>query len=82
MKYYLIAGEASGDMHGSLLMKALAERDPEAEFRFWGGGRMEAAGGTKVRDYRDTAVMGVVELVAKAGRLKRNLAFCKADILD
>ncbi len=81
MKYYLIAGEASGDMHGSLLMKALAERDPEAEFRFWGGGRMEAAGGTKVRDYRDTAVMGVVELAAKAGRLKRNLAFCKADIL-
>ena len=81
MKYYLIAGEASGDMHGSLLMKALAERDPEAEFRFWGGGMMEAAGGTKVRDYRDTAVMGVVELAAKAGRLKRNLAFCKADIL-
>ena len=81
MKYYLIAGEASGDMHGSLLMNALAERDPEAEFRFWGGGMMEAAGGTKVRDYRDTAVMGVVELAAKAGRLKRNLAFCKADIL-
>lgn len=81
MKYYLIVGEASGDMHGSLLMKALAERDPEAEFRFWGGSRMEAAGGTKVRDYRDTAVMGVVELAAKAGRLKRNLAFCKADIL-
>lgn len=81
MKYYLIVGEASGDMHGSLLMKALSERDPEAEFRFWGGGMMEAAGGTKVRDYRDTAVMGVVELAAKAGRLKRNLAFCKADIL-
>lgn len=80
MKYYIIAGEASGDLHGSLLMGALAARDPQADFRFWGGEKMEAVGGTKVRDYSDTAVMGIVEVLAKAGTVRRNLAFCKADI--
>ena len=96
MRYYLIAGEASGDLHGSLLMAALAARDAQAQFRFWGGERMEevyrataASGegaadrcpdGGKVRDYRDTAVMGIVEVLAKAGTVRRNLAFCKADI--
>ena len=92
MKYYLIAGEASGDMHASLLMQGLAQRDPQADFRFWGGDKMEAvyretvasgrAGdGGKVRDYRDTAVMGIVEVIAKAGRIRSNLAMCKTDIL-
>ena len=107
MKYYLIAGEASGDLHASLLMQGLAQRDPQADFRFWGGEKMEAvyretvasgegAGdsesksggqgdsgshGGKVCDYRDTAVMGIVEVIAKAGRIRRNLAMCKADIL-
>ena len=94
MKYYIIAGEASGDLHGSLLMKGLLASDPQAQFRFWGGEKMEGvwresrggegscegAGGGKVRDVRDTAVMGVVEVVAKARQLGRNLAFCKADI--
>ena len=92
MKYYLIAGEASGDMHASLLMQGLLQRDPQADFRFWGGEKMEAvyretiaAGGAgdggKVRDYRDTAVMGIVEVIAKAGRIRNNLAMCRADIL-
>jgi lipid-A-disaccharide synthase len=81
MKYYLIAGEASGDLHASLLMRGLAQSDPQADFRFWGGEKMEAVGGVKVRDYRDTAVMGIVEVIAKAGRIRRNLAMCKADIL-
>ena len=80
MKYYMIAGEASGDLHGSLLMEALAALDPKADFRFWGGEKMESVGGTKVRDYRDTAVMGIVEVLAKAATVRRNLAFCKADI--
>ena len=80
MKYYLIAGEASGDLHASLLMRALAERDPQAQFRFWGGEKMAAVGGVKVHDYRETAVMGVVEVLRKAGAVRRNLAACKADI--
>ena len=82
MKYYLIAGEASGDMHASLLMQGLQGRDPQADFRFWGGEKMEAVGGTKVRDYRDTAVMGIVEVIAKARHIRRNLDFCKRDLLE
>lgn len=80
MKYYLIAGEASGDLHGSLLMQALSARDPQARFRFRGGAKMEAVGGEKVCDYRDTAVMGIVEVIAKAGALKRSISACMADI--
>ena len=81
MKYYLIAGEASGDLHGSLLMQALSARDPQAEFRFRGGDAMAAVSGTRVQEFRDTAVMGIVEVLAKAGSLGRNLASCKRDIL-
>lgn len=80
MKYYLIAGEASGDLHGAALMEALAQCDSSATFRFWGGELMAAQGGELVRDYRDAAVMGFVEVLRKAGSLRRNLAFCKADI--
>ena len=82
MRYYLIAGEASGDLHASLLMGALKAKDPAAEFRYWGGEKMEAVAPGKVRDYRETAVMGIVEVLAKAGRIRRNLKFCKADILQ
>ena len=82
MKYYLIAGEASGDLHGSNLMKGLLQEDPGADFRFWGGGMMEAAGGTKVRDYKATAVMGLTDVLANLGRISRNLKDCKADILE
>ncbi len=82
MKYYLIAGEASGDLHGSNLMKGLLQEDPGADFRFWGGGMMEATGGTKVRDYKATAVMGLTDVLANLGRISRNLKDCKADILE
>ena len=82
MRYYLIAGEASGDLHGSLLMQKLAGRDPQAQFRFFGGDKMAAAGGAKAFDYRDTAVMGVVEVLSHTGRLRRRMAACKADILS
>ena len=63
MKYYLIAGEASGDLHGANLMKELKAQDPEANFRFWGGDLMEATGGTPVKHYRDLAFMGFVEVL-------------------
>ena len=82
MKYYLIAGEASGDLHGSNLMKGLKAEDPGAEFRFWGGGLMEAVGGTKVRDYKETAIMGVAEILGSLHKISANLKACKADILD
>lgn len=82
MKYYLIAGEASGDLHGSNLMKGLLQEDPGADFRFWGGGMMETVGGTKVRDYKATAVMGLTDVLASLGRISRNLKDCKADILE
>ena len=61
MKYYLIAGEASGDLHASNLMKALKEADPAAEFRFFGGDLMSQVGGTCVKHYRDHAFMGFVD---------------------
>ena len=83
MKYYLIAGEASGDLHGSTLMKGLRARDPEAQFRFWGGDLMQAAApdGTLVQHYREGAVMGLTEVVAKARVLLGNVNLCKKDIL-
>ena len=82
MKYYLIAGEASGDLHGSNLIKGLLAEDASADVRFWGGGRMEEAGGVKVRDYRDTAVMGLGDVLKSLGKIRRNLRDCKADILE
>lgn len=82
MKYYLIAGEASGDLHGSNLMKGLLRSDSNAQIRFWGGDKMSSVGGTMVRHYKDTAVMGFVEVIKKASSLKRNLTDCKNDILQ
>ena len=73
MRYYLIAGEASGDLHGAALMRALAEKDPAAEFRYRGGDAMKAAGGTLFRHYGESAVMGFAEVAAKAGRLLADL---------
>ena len=83
MRYYIIAGEASGDLHGSNLMKGITAEDPNAEFRFWVGDLMAAAGDENglVRHYKDGAVMGFVEVLAKAGRLLGNVSFCKKDIL-
>lgn len=81
MKYYVIAGEASGDMYGAMLMHALRQRDPQAEFRHWGGDAMAAAAGTKpVRHIRDLAIMGFVEVVAHLRTVLGNIALCKHDI--
>ncbi|MCF0173492.1 MAG: lipid-A-disaccharide synthase [Bacteroidales bacterium] len=82
MKYYIIAGEASGDLHASNLMRGLLNSDPAAEFRFWGGDEMAAVGGTLVRHYKEGAVMGIVEVLLKARLLKANLRHCKSDILQ
>ena len=81
MRYYLIAGEASGDLHASNLMRGLAAEDPQAEFRFWGGEKMAAVGGTLVHHYKEGAVMGASEVLKKAGRLLGNLRSCKRDLL-
>lgn len=82
MKYYIIAGEPSGDLHASNLMKALKNEDTDAQFRYWGGDLMAAQGGTLVRHYRDTAVMGVWDVITHLGKIKRNFKECKADILS
>ena len=80
MKYYLVAGEASGDLHASNLMQSLCELDEEADFRFFGGDLMQSVGGALVRHYRDMAFMGVMPVVLNARTILRNLAFCKKDI--
>ena len=80
MKYYLIAGEASGDLHGANLMRALKEKDPQAQFRFWGGDDMAAMAGEPVRHIRDLAIMGFVEVVMHLRTVLGNIAFCKRDI--
>lgn len=82
MKYYIIAGEASGDLHGSNLMKELYNVDPAAEIRFWGGDLMQKAGGTLVKHYRDLAFMGFAEVVQNLGTILNNIKFCKQDILE
>ncbi len=80
MKYYIIAGEASGDLHGSGLMKALFAIDPAANIRFWGGDLMQAAGGTLVKHYRELAFMGFAEVVMNLRTILSNIKFCKKDI--
>jgi lipid-A-disaccharide synthase len=80
MKYYLIAGEASGDLHASNLMAALKEEDPMAEFRFYGGDKMAAVGGTMVKHYRELAYMGFIPVLLHLPTILRNMKQCKADI--
>ena len=82
MKYYLIAGEASGDLHASRLMQSLKEIDDLAEFRFFGGDLMAAVGGTRVRHYRELAYMGFVPVLLHLPTILRNMKMCKQDILD
>ncbi|KQO34523.1 lipid-A-disaccharide synthase [Flavobacterium sp. Leaf82] len=82
MKYYIIAGEASGDLHGSNLMKALYEEDPQADIRFWGGDLMQKAGGTLVKHYRELAFMGFVEVIFNLKTILNNIKICKKDILE
>ena len=100
MKYYIIAGEASGDLHGSNLMKGIYAEDPQADIRFWGGDLMESVWDSfqnnlshcvgpstpniksgMVKHYKEGAVMGFVEVLAKAGKLLKNVKFCKEDIM-
>lgn len=81
MKYYIIAGEASGDLHGGNLVKALHRQDAHADVRAWGGDHMEAAGAVLVKHYRDLAFMGFVEVLMHLRTIFRNIDFCKKDIL-
>lgn len=80
MKYYIIAGEASGDLHGSNLMKALYKEDTNADIRFWGGDLMQNVGGTLVKHYRELAFMGFAEVVMNLKTILNNIKFCKSDI--
>lgn len=81
MRYYIIAGEASGDLHGSNLIKELIKIDTIATIRCWGGNLMQQAGGELVKHYRDLAFMGFIEVVKNLGTIMKNLRFCKDDIL-
>jgi len=80
MKYYIIAGEASGDLHGSNLIKALKIKDAQADIRAWGGDMMEKAGANIVKHYKDLAFMGFIEVVMNLKTIMTNLKFCKVDI--
>ncbi len=80
MKYYLIAGEASGDLHGSNLVKHLKQLDARAHIRCWGGDLMQAEGATVVKHYRDLAFMGFIEVIQNLPTILKNLKFCKQDI--
>lgn len=80
LKYYIIAGEASGDLHASNLMKELKKKDPKAEFRFWGGDLMQAQGGTLVKHYRELAFMGFAEVLMNLRTILGNISVAKKDI--
>ena len=90
MKYYIIAGEASGDLHGSNLMKGIYSEDRQADIRFWGGDLMKAVHDENqgsehqalVRHYKDGAIIGFVEVFVKARQLLGNVSFCKKDIVQ
>lgn len=82
MKYYLIAGEASGDLHGSNLMRELKQADPEVQFRYFGGDLMQNEGGTLVKHYREMAFMGIVNVVMNLKTIGRNMKFCQKDLLE
>ena len=83
MRYYLIAGEPSGDLHGANLMRGIAKADPEAEFRFWGGDMMAEAGGAAnlVKHYRETSFFGIANVVANLGTIARQMRECREDVL-
>lgn len=80
MKYYIIAGEASGDLHGANLMKALYEKEPSANIRFWGGDLMQNVGGTMLKHYRELAFMGFLEVILNLKTILSNIKICKKDI--
>ncbi|RCW90311.1 lipid-A-disaccharide synthase [Winogradskyella arenosi] len=80
MKYYIIVGEASGDLHGSNLMKALLKKDPQADIRFWGGDLMQNVGGTLVKHYKERQFMGFAEVIFNLRKILGLITFCKSDI--
>ncbi len=80
MKYYLISGEASGDLHGANLMKSILKEDPKAEFRFWGGDLMQAVGGTLVTHYKERSFMGFIEILLNLPKILGFIKYCKKDI--
>lgn len=82
MKYYLVAGEASGDLHGGRLIREVQKRQPQALFRAWGGDFMQENGATIIRHYRDLAFMGFVEVMKNLPAIWKNFRFCEADILQ
>ncbi len=82
MRYYIIVGEASGDLHASRLMRSLRQYDAKAEFRFFGGDLMKAEGGTLVRHYRDLAYMGFIPVLLHLPTIFKNMSFCKRDIVE
>ncbi len=82
MKYYIISGEASGDLHGSNLIKELKKKDKAADIRCWGGDKMEATGATLVKHYKELAFMGFLEVIKNLGTILKNIKICKEDILQ
>ena len=82
MRYYIVAGEASGDLHGSNLMKEILKKDPEAEFRFFGGDLMKSVGGTLVNHYKDTAFMGFIPVILNLRTILKNIKNCQQDVLS
>ncbi len=82
MKYYIIAGEASGDLHGSNLMKAILKIDVNAEFRFWGGDLMQSVSNNLVKHYKNLAFMGFLEVAKNLKVILKNISFCKEDIIS
>jgi lipid-A-disaccharide synthase len=82
MRYYIISGEASGDLHGSNLIKELKKKDASANIRCWGGDKMEVAGATLVKHYKELAFMGFLEVIKNLRTILKNIKFCKADILQ
>lgn len=80
MKYYIIAGEASGDLHGSNLIKALKIKDPNAHIRYWGGDLMQKAGGQLAKHYKEMAFMGFLEVIMNLGTISKAIKYCKEDI--
>lgn len=82
MRYYIIAGEASGDLHGSNLIKAIKKNDSSAVIRAWGGDLMQEQGAQLVKHYKDLAFMGFIEVIQNLGTILKNISFCKKDILE
>ena len=80
MKYYIIAGEASGDLHGSNLMKSIYKEDIDAEIRFWGGDLMQNVGGTLVKHFKERSFMGFLEVIQNISKIFKDISFCKSDI--